>query len=393
MEERSTQKKSIESPVESKGAGKEQNLIKRAWKNFAAFAGAIAVITTLITNTGTIGNAIGSAYHHIFPSPLTVKATQPLPRLGTILYTHYTSQKNIVDVAWSPDGRRIADMTADGTLQVWGAMSGQTPISYVGRKPSQIEMSVLAWSPDGTRIAFMGTDGSVQVWLADRSSMAESFSIDFLGLKLPVDGLAWSPDGQYLAIGDDNGDIGVLDLSYWQGSTRLKYPGTGPVFAWSPDSKELAIAGYATEGPSQIEVLNISSSPSAHNQTYPVAAIIIGLAWSPNGKYLALSTLGPYIWPAIILDVTNQSGAPQSLRVRSVSQAWACDSNRVAFSDVENRAVTIWDRASDKPLFRFTDIVGPGPSDWSPDGMYIASGSEDGRILVWQASQENLCSA
>jgi WD40 repeat protein len=319
-----------------------------------------------------------------------IYASKKLPPMGTVIYSRdiHLSNSSTSAIAWSPDGKRIADASgSDGIVQIWDALTGKHPVFY---KESKQYEQILAWSHDSTRIAFIGSDGTVQVGLADRNSVASSLPLDLVDAKQPADALAWSPDDQYIAIGDSEGNVGIWDLNYWQGSARVeKYPGLGAIIAWSPDGKELAIAGFPHSQPSSIEIWDVSSFPHKRIHTYPVEVSITDLAWSPNGKFIAVTTAAAHTVYPQIWDVSAQSSLLQGPAIRATSLAWSCDSNRIAFGD-EN-AVTIWDNASNKALFRFTDIIGPGSSDWSPDGMLIASISLDGKILVWQASDKSLC--
>jgi len=66
-------------------------------------------------------------------------------------------------VAWSPDGKRIASASANGTVQVWDAFDGGHLFVY--RHHSGAVYTV-AWSPDGSRIASGDESGSMQVWQA-----------------------------------------------------------------------------------------------------------------------------------------------------------------------------------------------------------------------------------
>ncbi|GHO68421.1 hypothetical protein KSC_073130 [Ktedonobacter sp. SOSP1-52] len=66
-------------------------------------------------------------------------------------------------VAWSPDGTRIASASADRTIQVWKASSGEAVLVYRGHKSA---VWAIAWSPDGTRIVSISEDQTVQIWEA-----------------------------------------------------------------------------------------------------------------------------------------------------------------------------------------------------------------------------------
>jgi WD40 repeat protein len=44
---------------------------------------------------------------------------------GTPLYTYRGHTGEVWVLKWSPDGRRIASASSDGTVQVWDALTGQ----------------------------------------------------------------------------------------------------------------------------------------------------------------------------------------------------------------------------------------------------------------------------
>src|SRR6266702_4202035 len=81
---------------------------------------------------------------------------------------HFTYQGHsdyVSAVAWSPDGKRIASASNDGTVQVWDAFIGKMTFTY--KSPSNIKgilapWNTVAWSPDGKRIAIGGI-GNVEV--------------------------------------------------------------------------------------------------------------------------------------------------------------------------------------------------------------------------------------
>src|SRR5260370_36882286 len=70
----------------------------------------------------------------------------------------------VLAVAWSLDGTRIASGEHDSTIQIWDTRTGKRLLTYRGHSNQVIS---LAWSPDGTRIASGSFDCSRQVWVAN----------------------------------------------------------------------------------------------------------------------------------------------------------------------------------------------------------------------------------
>ena len=64
------------------------------------------------------------------------------------------------DVAWSPDGTRLATASHDHTIRVWSS-SGSVLHQLVGHTD---RVHAVAWSPDGERLASGSSDGTVRLW-------------------------------------------------------------------------------------------------------------------------------------------------------------------------------------------------------------------------------------
>ena len=106
---------------------------------------AIILLLLLFCAITGVGNDVGFVVHFVSaPAHFT-----------------YSGHSNYVSaVAWSPDGRRIASASGDGTVQVWNASNGGNVLIYRGHRS---DVSTVAWSPDGTKIASGGLDTTVQV--------------------------------------------------------------------------------------------------------------------------------------------------------------------------------------------------------------------------------------
>ncbi len=124
------------------------------------------------------------------------------PTLGTTLFIYHKHTDAVKSVAWSPDGKRIASGSYDGTVQIWNATDGSQTFTYTGQS---VGVTSVAWSPDGQRIASGNADGTVQVWNATDGGQA----FTYIGPSNKVTSVAWSPDGQRIASGNDNYTVQV----------------------------------------------------------------------------------------------------------------------------------------------------------------------------------------
>ena len=112
------------------------------------------------------------------------------PNRNAFTYSRHVQRVNAV--AWSPDGRRIASVSSDKTMQVWDVVSGKAGFVSANSAGS---MNAVAWSPDGRYVAAGGNDKVVQVW---EVNTRKTISL-YRGHTGPVLAVAWSPDGKTIA--------------------------------------------------------------------------------------------------------------------------------------------------------------------------------------------------
>ena len=150
----------------------------------------------------------------------------------------YHEHKDIVtDVAWSPDGESIASTSADATVRIWNAGTGQTTRVYKGHTGA---VYALSWSPDGSQMATASEDGGVHVWNVRTGEKM----IEYRGHQGEVLAVCWSPDGTCIAsAGQDktvqvwNVSSGQIQMTYWTHRKKVL------TVAWSLNGQYLASGG------------------------------------------------------------------------------------------------------------------------------------------------------
>lgn len=128
----------------------------------------------------------------------------------------------VTSVALSPDGQYLAAANRDIGVCLWNLEAEE----LIGRLYTQIQEGAekydidiqatdLAWSPDGSRLALISPYPPIQIASEKREWFIEVWSVldgeqlaSIEGITPPTD-IAWSPDGNYLAVGHSDGIIHI----------------------------------------------------------------------------------------------------------------------------------------------------------------------------------------
>jgi len=119
---------------------------------------------------------------------------------GRILRVLKGHTLNIMSLAFSPDGARLASGSGDRTSRIWNAASGQCERVLEGHEDVVIGV---AFAPDGRRLATASLDKTGRIW-----SVADGRCEAVLrGHEKEVKCVAWRPDGRVVATGGRDGSF------------------------------------------------------------------------------------------------------------------------------------------------------------------------------------------
>ncbi len=231
----------------------------------------------------------------------------------------------VSEVAFSPRGDLLAAASQDHKLWLW-RVSGGTVTSDGTLTGATNWLNAVAFSADGTAVAAGTADASVLVWnLASRSLTAT------LPHPQPVTSLAWDGPGR-LAAGDADGTV-----SMWALPTPVLPTGNGSTgVAYSPDGKTLAVGGRS------VELWAAVRRTLAATRPLPPGTFTNGITYSPDGSLIAIA---------------RNDGTAQLLDARALTPVGA--------------------------PFRVTAAGNAESVAFSPDGRLLATAADDGTVRLW----------
>ncbi len=216
-------------------------------------------------------------------------------------------------------------------------------------------ISRIVWSPDGSYLASPSDDMTIRIWDA-RSGVCVS---TLEGHTAGIMSVAWSPDGSKLASGARDGTIKLWDMQSYTVSSSLETPGDSISLAWTLSGEALISSlrklvkrsSSAGEDISEARTLWIWDVRGSVAKEFSLRATLQNFSLSPDSKIIAGA--GYYFDPRI-------SSKPDVLDLF----------DPIAGTPISNtRKNPNWKNSYDVT--------------WEPQGKFIATGSQDGVVYIW----------
>jgi WD40 repeat protein len=307
-------------------------------------------------------------------------------------------------ITWKPGSHLLALAYRD-EIVLWNADTGEFE-DYRPTTTLQRDKNDIAWSPDGTRLA-VGAGSEVQIW--DSSSSDPSLQIDlrdseYAGRR-PVR-LAWSPDGTRIAVVEDWRNDAITHhntLSIINATTGeimlIMQAGLAADVAWSPDGTMIATATTQFERRTSTPI-NVWDAQTGRLIAQLQSGSIQGhtreahtVQWHPDGRQLLSAAYDNTvrIWqvqPDLPVNSYHESRVLRGHMDRVNAIAWSPDGSQFATGS-EDGSIRVWDMASGEMIETNyqSDLWGVQVLDYSPDGHYLAAGGGENLVRIWALTE------
>jgi GTPase SAR1 family protein len=299
----------------------------------------------------------------------------------TLRHTLQGHEAEILKIAWSPDGSRLASPSVDKTVRVWDPRAGALLQVLEGH---HFGVNHVAWSPEGRRLASCSFDRTIRIWDWERGEQIGELQ----GHADDITTVAWSPDGQLLASGSADRVILIWSTATWQILERFDdHSAEVNWVGWSPDGKTLASAS----GDGTIGVFTIV--PRASFRLRGHSDWIIAAAWAPRGDLLgsASEDRTVRVWKPRQREkgITLEGG-----HTHTVSSVSFSSDGRLLASKGMDGVVRLWECRTWKPVATLDE---PASSFWPPglafhpgEPTLATLGAFDQEIRIWEIDADRL---
>ncbi|CAE7051307.1 unnamed protein product [Rhizoctonia solani] len=281
----------------------------------------------------------------------------------------------VKSVTFSPNGAQIATGSDDETIIVWDALTGRVVNGPLHKHPGYV-FSV-AFSPNGKRLVSGSTGNIIIVWDNSTGEIALGPLQGHTGAIMSV---RFSPTGQLIASGSRDKSIRLWDSQTGANVAILQgHYDTVAGIAFSPDGSRLASCAYG----SSIQLWDMKTRTCIRQ---PLTANACAIDFSSDNVHIV--TGGDHRDQRIIVWNTLTGLpvlGPFSAHSQAVKSVVFSPDNSWVFSCSDDQTICIWDIQSKSKVIKEDSIreVSVGPVTFSPNHTQFISNSSNSLLNIW----------
>ena len=295
----------------------------------------------------------------------------------------------IGEVRFSPDGSRLA---ISSTIGIWFYDPATGKALDLLPQTDSTSVFLFAYSPDGTTIARAINNSSVGFW--DVTTKQQIGTLTKYGRKITA--IAYAPDGTRIVSGNSDGAVRVWDTTTLQriGTLGGHYTGGVTAVAYAPDGTTIATGGgWGGWGNNKDRTVQLWDAFTGKRKAKLAGHTerITAIVYSPDGKTIATASRDSTVrlWHA---DTGKYKATLKHTQGVNAALPWSRDVNAInaivyspdgttIATGTRNGKVLLWDTGTRRLKTEFTARV--ASIAYSPDSTTIATVSSDGTAALW----------
>ncbi len=302
------------------------------------------------------------------PAEEATPAATTAPAVAATPLVFKGHERDIWDVAISPDGTLLATSSSDGTARLWDLATGEQIQVFA---PQSGALGMVDFSRDGKHLLISGEDGWVHLWDVASGKDIQDFA-DKGGDAV------FSPDGTRVAsTGGPDGTAQIWDVTTGEPLHMLSgHTEFIPRIAYSPDGK------YVLTGSVDRTARIWDAATGSEMHIFDAGDAVSAVAFSADSQYAATGSddFIARVWDVDTGDLVREFAGHEGY-INGISFS---PDGRYLLTGSRDTTARLWDIASGELVHAFKGATGDVQGVvFSPDGRLVAGASNDGIAYVW----------